>query len=184
LVISTSMVQIYVNEGMLRSLPSTFQKHSSDGRGERADGVGCVCDRLNRIGNLLVPNSNYCAFEDWVVPILDTMLEEQEKEGMKWSPSSVINRLGKEIDNEDSVYYWCYKVSLIPIRRTPLFICAPFVIYCDRHHSTLYLYGLGRVFITDLYRTISQYSAPRSQTVPSAICSTSTPTSLPPFNSV
>lgn len=68
---------------------------------------------LNRIGNLLVPNSNYCAFEDWVVPILDTMVEEQEgEEKVKWSPSSVIRRLGKEINNEDSVYYWCYKVGI------------------------------------------------------------------------
>jgi deoxyhypusine synthase len=24
---------------------------------------------LNRIGNLLVPNANYCAFEDWVVSL-------------------------------------------------------------------------------------------------------------------
>ena len=32
---------------------------------------------LNRIGNLLVPNDNYCKFEDWLIPILDTMLEEQ-----------------------------------------------------------------------------------------------------------
>lgn len=58
---------------------------------------------------MLVPNSNYCAFEDWVVPILDKMVEEQEEQGVKWSPSSVIRRLGKEINNEDSVYYWCYK---------------------------------------------------------------------------
>jgi len=34
---------------------------------------------LNRIGNLIVPNENYCKFEDWVTPILDTMLEEQKK---------------------------------------------------------------------------------------------------------
>ncbi len=33
---------------------------------------------LNRIGNLLVPNDNYCKFEDWLDPILDTMLEEQK----------------------------------------------------------------------------------------------------------
>ena len=66
---------------------------------------------LNRIGNLLVPNSNYCAFEDWVVPLLDTMVAEQEEQGTVWSPSKVIARLGKEIDNEDSVYYWCSKVS-------------------------------------------------------------------------
>jgi deoxyhypusine synthase len=66
---------------------------------------------LNRIGNLLVPNSNYCKFEDWVVPILDQLVKEQEEDGVRWSPSTVINRLGKEIDNEESVYYWCWKVS-------------------------------------------------------------------------
>jgi hypothetical protein len=44
---------------------------------------------LNRIGNLLVPNSNYCAFEDWVMPILDAMLEEQTSQGTRWTPSKV-----------------------------------------------------------------------------------------------
>lgn len=29
--------------------------------------------------------------------------------GVEWTPSKFIQRLGKEIDNEDSVYYWCYK---------------------------------------------------------------------------
>jgi deoxyhypusine synthase len=32
----------------------------------------------NRIGNLVVPNDNYCKFEDWVMPILDKMVEEQK----------------------------------------------------------------------------------------------------------
>ncbi len=76
--------------------------------------VESLFHRLNRIGNLLVPNSNYCAFEDWVLPILDKLREEQDdKEEKRWTPSEVINRLGKEIDNEESVYYWCYKVSLL-----------------------------------------------------------------------
>lgn len=35
---------------------------------------------LNRIGNLLVPNNNYCQFEDWVMPILDQMVKEQKEE--------------------------------------------------------------------------------------------------------
>jgi len=35
---------------------------------------------LNRIGNLVVPNDNYCKFEDWVMPILDKMVEEQKSE--------------------------------------------------------------------------------------------------------
>jgi len=34
---------------------------------------------INRIGNLLVPNDNYCKFEDWIMPILDTMLQEQKE---------------------------------------------------------------------------------------------------------
>jgi deoxyhypusine synthase len=68
---------------------------------------------MNRIGNLFVPNSNYCAFEDWIVPILDTMLEEQEAsktdEPQYWTPSKIIARLGKEINDERSVYYWAWK---------------------------------------------------------------------------
>ena len=35
---------------------------------------------INRIGNLLVPNDNYCKFEDWVMPILDEMLKEQNEQ--------------------------------------------------------------------------------------------------------
>ncbi|OUM67018.1 hypothetical protein PIROE2DRAFT_40339, partial [Piromyces sp. E2] len=64
---------------------------------------------LNRIGNLLVPNDNYCKFEDWIMPILDQMLKEQKEDNVIWSPSKFIHRLGKEINNEDSVYYWAYK---------------------------------------------------------------------------
>eukprot|EP01098_Paradermamoeba_levis_P008139 TRINITY_DN3379_c0_g2_i1.p1 TRINITY_DN3379_c0_g2~~TRINITY_DN3379_c0_g2_i1.p1 ORF type:complete len:308 (-),score=108.95 TRINITY_DN3379_c0_g2_i1:612-1406(-) len=64
---------------------------------------------LNRIGNLIVPNDNYCRFEDWLMPILDKLLEEQKTKGTIWSPSTIINRLGKEINDPSSIYYWCYK---------------------------------------------------------------------------
>eukprot|EP00163_Fabomonas_tropica_P033176 TRINITY_DN860_c0_g1_i2.p1 TRINITY_DN860_c0_g1~~TRINITY_DN860_c0_g1_i2.p1 ORF type:complete len:356 (+),score=113.29 TRINITY_DN860_c0_g1_i2:344-1411(+) len=67
---------------------------------------------INRIGNLLVPNNNYCAFEDWMSPILDQMLKEQKEEGVVWTPSKMIHRLGKEINHPDSVYYWCYKNNI------------------------------------------------------------------------
>jgi deoxyhypusine synthase len=75
---------------------------------------------LNRIGNLIVPNQNYCLFEDWVVPILDKMLEEQEEskrtddpeDQLHWTPSKMIHRLGKEINDERSVYYWAYKNNI------------------------------------------------------------------------
>jgi deoxyhypusine synthase len=35
---------------------------------------------INRIGNLLVPNNNYCKFEDWITPILNKMVDEQDSE--------------------------------------------------------------------------------------------------------
>ncbi|KAL0949921.1 hypothetical protein HGRIS_009949 [Hohenbuehelia grisea] len=73
------------------------------------DGADLRKRGMNRIGNLIVPNDNYCKFEDWLSPILDTMLAEQKETGEVWSPSSFIRRLGKEINNEESVYYWAYK---------------------------------------------------------------------------
>ncbi|KAL1392077.1 Deoxyhypusine synthase [Phyllosticta capitalensis] len=97
-----------VEEDFIKCLAPTYLgSFHSRGADLRAKG-------MNRIGNLVVPNSNYCAFEDWVVPILDTMLAEQEatkndEEPINWTPSKVIARLGKEINDERSVYYWAWK---------------------------------------------------------------------------
>ncbi|KAF2736982.1 DS-domain-containing protein [Polyplosphaeria fusca] len=97
-----------VEEDLIKCLAPTYLgSFATPGAGLRAAG-------MNRIGNLVVPNSNYCAFEDWVVPILDRMLAEQEEsmktdEHLHWTPSKIINRLGKEIGDERSVYYWAWK---------------------------------------------------------------------------
>ncbi|KAK9383508.1 Deoxyhypusine synthase [Kockiozyma suomiensis] len=98
-----------VEEDLIKCLATTYiGEFSLPGAGLREQG-------MNRIGNLLVPNDNYCLFEEWIVPILDKMLEEQEADPeLSWSPSKVIARLGKEINNEDSVLYWAYK-NEIPI---------------------------------------------------------------------
>lgn len=100
-----------VEEDLIKCLAPTYLG-SFTSRGSELRGKG-----LNRIGNLVVPNSNYCAFEDWVVPVLDQMLAEQEAskesdEPLVWTPSTVINRLGKEINNEASIYYWAYKNNI------------------------------------------------------------------------
>ncbi|KAL1957118.1 hypothetical protein VTO42DRAFT_6376 [Malbranchea cinnamomea] len=102
-----------VEEDFIKCLAPTYLgSFSSPGAALRAKG-------MNRIGNLIVPNSNYCAFEDWVIPILDRMLAEQEasrgrpaEEQVHWTPSKIIHRLGKEIDHEDSVYYWAYRNNI------------------------------------------------------------------------
>lgn len=69
---------------------------------------------LNRIGNLIVPNDNYCKFEDWITPLLNEMLKIQKDKGKIWTPSKIIKFLGKAINNEDSIYYWAAK-NKIPV---------------------------------------------------------------------
>ena len=51
-------------------------------------------------------------FEDWVNPILNKMTDEQVSLGVRWTPSKVIERLGKEINHEDSFIYWAYKNNI------------------------------------------------------------------------
>jgi deoxyhypusine synthase len=112
-----------VEEDLIKCLrPTYLGDFGLNGRDLRLKGI-------NRIGNLLVPNENYCAFEDWIRPILNAMTDEQVKAQIQhysssngntddsdtdasagiWTPSSMIARFGKEINHEDSVYYWCWK---------------------------------------------------------------------------
>jgi deoxyhypusine synthase len=63
---------------------------------------------INRAGNVLIPNSRYVKFEEWILPIL-----KKHKTELK-TPSDLIKLLGKEIDNKESVYYWAYK-NKIPV---------------------------------------------------------------------
>ncbi|KPI85509.1 putative deoxyhypusine synthase [Leptomonas seymouri] len=84
-----------------------------DGRALRRRG-------LNRIGNLLVPNDNYCWFEDFFMPVLSLMHEAQR--ASRWQthtrPSDYIEAMGAAIEKEhpdmctSSLLYWCYKNSI------------------------------------------------------------------------
>ena len=49
---------------------------------------------INRIGNLLVPNDNYCGFEDFMGPLLNTMMDEQEESraAQGWLQSNMAGR--------------------------------------------------------------------------------------------
>lgn len=76
------------------------------------DGLMLRQKGLNRIGNMVVPNDNYRLFEDWFLGLLDQFLIEQNENAFNWTPSKLINRLGKEINDERSVYYWAYKNNI------------------------------------------------------------------------
>lgn len=69
---------------------------------------------VNRIGNLLVSNNNYCEFEDFMMPFLEGLYQEQVKTGKIWTAHEIIWKLGEAINDESSVCYWAWKNG-IPI---------------------------------------------------------------------
>jgi hypothetical protein len=78
-----------IEEDFIKCLAPTYiGDFKLDGQTLRKKGI-------NRTGNLLVPNDNYVKFEDWMKPILDAMLVEQQRDGVVWTPSKMIHRFGK-----------------------------------------------------------------------------------------
>lgn len=67
---------------------------------------------INRTGNIFVPNSRYVNFEKFIVPILEKIYDEQKNGRKVISVSEFIKILGKEINNKDSVLYWCWKNNI------------------------------------------------------------------------
>uniref|UniRef100_A0A7S4AB23 deoxyhypusine synthase n=1 Tax=Pseudo-nitzschia australis TaxID=44445 RepID=A0A7S4AB23_9STRA len=120
-----------IEEDLMKCFEPTFMgDFKLDGRSLRKKGI-------NRIGNLLVPNKNYCKFEDWVSPIIEKMHDEQDEKLIEWArvvtklestenndeqlpqqfawtPSRFIHRLGVEINNDESLLYWAAK-NEIPV---------------------------------------------------------------------
>ena len=81
---------------------------------------------INRLGNIFVPDKNYCDFEDFHMKFIEKLVKEKNI----WSPSEYAMKLGLELKDENSVLYQCAK-NKIPIfcpwicrrrnRRPPLF---------------------------------------------------------------
>lgn len=80
----------------------------------RVSGSKLRAKGINRAGNIFIPNSRYCSFEDFIMPILERIYKEQKETGKIISPSELIWELGKEINNPKSIYYHCYK-NQIPV---------------------------------------------------------------------
>jgi deoxyhypusine synthase len=112
-----------IEEDIIKCLhPTYIGEFNLSGRDLRKNGI-------NRIGNLLLPNKNYCDFEDWFTPLINKMHDEQDEiwrttlaessssnevRMLMWTPSKIIERLGREINNEDSVLYWA-ALNNIPV---------------------------------------------------------------------
>ena len=64
---------------------------------------------INRTGNIFIPNSRYVEYEKFMNKILEEIYDEQKRTGEIISVSEFIKILGKEINNKDSILYWCWK---------------------------------------------------------------------------
>lgn len=64
---------------------------------------------VNRIGNIFVSNSRYIEYEKFMNKILEEVYKEQKESGKVISVSDLMKRMGREINNEESILYWCYK---------------------------------------------------------------------------
>ena len=69
---------------------------------------------INRTGNIFVPNSRYCKFEEWLTPQLEKFCKEQKETGKMLTPSEFVDKLGEAINNKESIYYWCHK-NKVPV---------------------------------------------------------------------
>ncbi len=78
------------------------------------DGAKLREQGVNRIGNILVPNSRYVKFEKFVQPILEELYQLSLKRGKPVSGNELIWRLGERIKDENSIYYWAWK-NQIPV---------------------------------------------------------------------
>ncbi|HZX12190.1 MAG TPA: deoxyhypusine synthase [Candidatus Nanoarchaeia archaeon] len=97
-----------VEEDIIKCInPFILGRFDADGRELRERGI-------NRTGNIFVPNSRYCAFEQFLLPLLESLAKEQRETGTILTPSEFVHRLGKEINNQQSIAYWAHKNN-IPI---------------------------------------------------------------------
>ena len=95
-----------VEEDIIKCIdPFILGSFEADGKKLREKGI-------NRTGNIFVPNSRYCRFEDFLKPELKKIYEQQIKTKKIITPTEFVNWLGKTINNKESIYYWAYKNNI------------------------------------------------------------------------
>ena len=75
----------------------------------RAKGEELREKTINRIGNIFVPNSRYIKFEEFAMPVLEELYNEQKKRGKGILTYEIVWKLGEKINNKKSICYWAWK---------------------------------------------------------------------------
>ena len=91
-----------VEEDLIKTFkPFLLGEFSASGKKLREDGI-------NRTGNIFVPNDRYVQFEKFFIPLIDRLSREKDI----YTPSELVSIMGKEINNKESIYYWCWKNNI------------------------------------------------------------------------
>lgn len=61
---------------------------------------------------MFVPNKNYIDFEEFLLPIVKQMERDIRKHSKVYTSSMIIKAMAKKINNEESIYHWCYKNNI------------------------------------------------------------------------
>lgn len=103
---------------------------------------------INRVGNIFIQNSCYDGFEYQMATLINELHDEQDKDGTIFSPSEIIARLGKRVNSEESVYYWCWKNN-IPVF-APAFTDGAIgdIFFCNQFHRPGFVIDMNK----DLYK--------------------------------
>src|SRR3989339_434691 len=73
-----------------------------------------VSSGMREIIRYLVPNNNYILYEEFCMPILEELYQDQLKTGKVYAPYEIIWKFGEKINNKKSICYWAWK-NQIPI---------------------------------------------------------------------
>ncbi|MEM4663138.1 MAG: deoxyhypusine synthase [Candidatus Diapherotrites archaeon] len=95
-----------VEEDIIKTMkPFLLGSFGLEGKKLRAKGI-------NRIGNIIVPNNRYIMFERFMQKFLEKMYKKQLQTGKSIGASEFIYELGKEIKDQNSIYYWATKNNI------------------------------------------------------------------------
>ncbi len=103
-------------------------------------------NKLNRIGNLFVPDDYYVEFEAFHMKFIEKLYARKKV----WAPSDYIFELGKEIKDENSILYWATQNN-IPI------ICPGFVDGAMGDHFYFFNQGKKEKLVIDQAADVTKF---------------------------
>jgi deoxyhypusine synthase len=73
-----------------------------------ADDEEIKANKINRIGNIFVPDEYYAKLESWHSDLLEKLYKEKKV----WTPNEYIAEMGKKLKDEHSILYWAAKRNI------------------------------------------------------------------------